>query len=153
LDPYEPEEKVVAEWIDQNTAGNVPVNRCTELDLPSHIGIILRKTIKSQLFEQDYYGACQTMSHQGNRRFFTVIDDEDATAMLINGLRISSYRLSSGYYPLKGAKIPGFIGEVTLTARLPSALMELAKPLLYFSRYGGTGIKYALGMGGVDVWG
>jgi CRISPR-associated endoribonuclease Cas6 len=83
----------------------------------------------------------------------SVIDDEDATAMLINGLRISSYRLSSGIYPLKGAKIPGFTGEVTLTARLPAALMELARPLLYFGRYGGIGVKCALGMGGVDVQG
>jgi CRISPR-associated endoribonuclease Cas6 len=83
----------------------------------------------------------------------SVIEDDDAAAMLINGLRISSYRLSSGYYPLKGAKIPGFIGEVTLTARLPAALVELVRPLLYIGRYSGIGIKCALGMGGVNAVG
>jgi CRISPR-associated endoribonuclease Cas6 len=81
----------------------------------------------------------------------SVIEDEDAAAMLVKGLRISSYRLSSGLYPLKGIKIPGFTGEIILTARLPAALVELLKPLIYFSRYSGVGIKCALGMGGVNV--
>jgi CRISPR-associated endoribonuclease Cas6 len=81
----------------------------------------------------------------------SAIADGDAVAALIRGLRITSYKLRSSYYPVKGVKIPGFTGEITLLARMPAALLELARPLFYFGRYSGVGIKTALGMGAVEV--
>jgi len=81
----------------------------------------------------------------------SIIADDDAVAALIRGLRLSAYKLSSSFYPIKGIKIPGFIGDITLTARLPVPLLELLKPLLYFGCFSGVGIKCALGMGGMTA--
>ena len=77
--------------------------------------------------------------------------DDDSVAALVLGLRLSSYDLNSSYYPIKGANIPSFIGEISLTSKLSAPQMELWKTLLYFGRFSGIGIKCALGMGGVEV--
>jgi len=83
----------------------------------------------------------------------SVIADEDAITALIYGLKMTDYNLQSKYYTVKNVKIPAFIGELTLTTKLPSSLMDICKPLLYFGRYSGVGIKCALGMGGLEVRG
>lgn len=79
------------------------------------------------------------------------MEDGDALRMLAAGLSISRYHLQSQDYRLKGQRIPGFVGELQLLARLPAPLMELWRLLLAFAPYGGVGVKTALGMGAVGA--
>lgn len=79
------------------------------------------------------------------------LNDPDAKQMLLDGIRISDYRLRSTRYPLKGVKVPGFIGEITLDARLSAPMQQLWNSLCVLAPFTGIGIKTALGMGGVRV--
>ena len=82
----------------------------------------------------------------------SVIADNDAIEELIRGIRISTYKLQSSYYQIKEIRIPGFVGMISLDAKLPDPLMEIWKPLISFGEYCGIGIKCALGMGGISVY-
>lgn len=79
------------------------------------------------------------------------IEDEDGQGLdaLAAGLYCTDYALHSTDYLLKGARIPGFTGELCLQNELSGFHRELADALLFFSQYAGIGIKTALGMGGV----
>ena len=79
------------------------------------------------------------------------LDDPDARQMLESGIRISDYRLRSSRYALKGVKIPGFVGEITLDTRLSAPMQQLWNSLCLLAPYTGIGIKTALGMGGVKL--
>lgn len=76
------------------------------------------------------------------------LDDEDTRQQLIDYSHIVDYQLRSCKYPLKGVRIPAFIGSLTLSIAGPDALARLYFMLLNFSQYSGLGIKTALGMGG-----
>lgn len=80
------------------------------------------------------------------------IEDEDGGGLdaLADGLRFRGFRLRDGSYSLKGKRIPGFTGYVTLENRLDGFHRQLADALLYFSGFAGVGIKTALGMGGTE---
>ena len=75
--------------------------------------------------------------------------DEDATNMLLDGIRIRNYKLNSTQYPLSGLKLPGFMGYVEMQVRLSEPLHELWRLLYSLAPYSGIGIKTALGMGAV----
>lgn len=77
------------------------------------------------------------------------IDDPDALEMMLTGLRISDYKLRSSRFIFKGNKIPGFIGEVTITSKLSYSLNYVWGILACFANYSGIGIKTTLGMGSV----
>lgn len=77
------------------------------------------------------------------------LQDPDALEMLARGLRICDYRLRSARYGLKGNRIPGFCGELTLEANLSAPMRQLWNCLCILAPYSGIGIKTALGMGGV----
>lgn len=62
-------------------------------------------------------------------------------------LTVESFRLHSSSFRLKGRPIPGFCGSLTLSA--PRADQQELEALAAFARFGGIGIKTALGMGGV----
>ena len=62
-------------------------------------------------------------------------------------LTIDSFRLYSSSFQLKGSLIPGFCGSLTLSA--PRCDRQELEALAAFARFGGIGIKTALGMGGV----
>lgn len=79
------------------------------------------------------------------------LDDEDALQILENGVKITGYDIKSVYFPLKGVKIPGFTGFVTLNAKLSAPILQVFKCLLALMPYTGNGIKTKLGMGGVTV--
>ena len=81
------------------------------------------------------------------------IEDEDGGGMeaLANGLRFRGFRLRDGCYSLKGKRIPGFTGSLTLENRLNGFHRQMANALLIFSGFAGIGIKTALGMGGVQA--
>lgn len=79
------------------------------------------------------------------------LDDEDLFRMMRRGVRMTSYRLRSSYFTIKKNKIPGFVGELTLQARLSAPLMRVWQMLMVFAAYRGIGIKTSLGMGGVRL--
>ena len=80
------------------------------------------------------------------------IEDQDGQGVeaMSEGLLCRGYRLRDQSYPLKGSRVPGFVGELTLENRLAGFHRTLADALLYFSGFSGVGIKTALGMGGVE---
>ena len=63
------------------------------------------------------------------------------------GLTLDSFLLHSSCFRLKGRPIPGFCGSLTLSA--PRGDQQELEALAAFARFGGIGIKTALGMGGV----
>jgi len=79
------------------------------------------------------------------------LNDPDAKQMLEEGVRISDYRLRSARYPLKGVKIPGFVGEVAIDTRLSPPMQQLWNSLCILAPFTGIGMKTALGMGGIQV--
>lgn len=79
------------------------------------------------------------------------LDDDDAWQMLIDGLRLTDLSIRSTRYPLKGTRIPGITGSITLDAHMAAPIQEIWKLLLQFAPFCGIGIKTALGMGGVNV--
>lgn len=79
------------------------------------------------------------------------LSDPDALEAVLRGLHIISYDLHTAVYPLKGARIPGFMGSAIVDAKLALPLLELWNTLLHFADYGGVGIKTTLGMGAVHV--
>lgn len=78
-------------------------------------------------------------------------DDGDALRLLLSSVEISSYRLSSSSFRLKGYNIRSFVGTLGLTARVAAPLLQVLKTLLLFGQYSGIGIKTALGMGGIKL--
>ena len=79
------------------------------------------------------------------------MEDEDAFHMLVSGLTLRRYRLTSRDYWLKGQRIPGFVGSVQFSTRLSAPIMELWRLLVAFAPYCGIGVKTALGMGAVTT--
>ncbi len=79
------------------------------------------------------------------------MEDEDAFHMLVSGLTLRRYRLTSRDYWLKGQRIPGFMGSVQFSTRLSAPIMELWRLLVAFAPYCGIGVKTALGMGAVTT--
>lgn len=79
------------------------------------------------------------------------VSDADALAALLRGVHIVDYNLHTVRYGMKGTRVPGALGSLTLEARLPLPLQELWNALLAFAPYSGIGIKTTLGMGGVQT--
>ena len=77
--------------------------------------------------------------------------DSDALQALQQGLHIVDYNLHTTRYLLKETRIPSFLGNVTIEARLAPPLLELWNALLSFAPYSGIGIKTTLGMGGTTT--
>lgn len=79
------------------------------------------------------------------------IEDEGGEGLeaLSAGLVCREFSLRSAEYPLKGVKLPGFVGEMVLENHLKGFHRELANALLLFSGWSGIGMKTTLGMGGV----
>ncbi|MGI6057206.1 MAG: CRISPR-associated endoribonuclease Cas6 [Bilifractor sp.] len=66
---------------------------------------------------------------------------------------ISGYRLRSTTFYLAGARIPSFIGDVTLRIHGTRQLANIARMLVGFGEFSGIGIKTGMGMGAVKVLG
>lgn len=101
---------------------------------PSHVHIINSLISKWNYFSREF-----------------CLEDEDAVNELIRGCKITSYRLASNRFTMKGTAIPGFEGYIDITPKLSVPLMEIFKLLMVFSNYSGVGIKTSLGMGNVKV--
>lgn len=79
------------------------------------------------------------------------LNDPDAMQMLEAGIAISDYRLRSARYALKGTRIPGFMGQLTLDVNLSPPMQQIWNALCVLAPFTGVGIKTALGMGGVRI--
>ncbi|NLB78464.1 MAG: CRISPR system precrRNA processing endoribonuclease RAMP protein Cas6 [Clostridiaceae bacterium] len=79
------------------------------------------------------------------------VNDEEAIEQLIENTRIQSYNLRSTRYHVKGAVIPSFIGDTTITVRGPEPLLQLINLLMMFLEFSGLGMKTSLGMGGCKI--
>jgi CRISPR-associated endoribonuclease Cas6 len=77
--------------------------------------------------------------------------DDDVMDALLKGTHISTYKLESSYYPMKGGSVSGFRGRLTLSLRLAEPLRIFVRDLLLYSERTGIGAKTALGMGGNTV--
>lgn len=77
--------------------------------------------------------------------------DTDTINFIEAQTRISSYKLRSVYVSPsgKGAKIPAFMGSITVDTRGPQLLRGMIHMLLSFGEYSGIGIKTSMGMGAV----
>jgi len=82
-----------------------------------------------------------------------VLNDNEVRDQLISHCRIIGYDLKSTRYELEGVAISGFWGNTTLSIKGPDALVRIVNMLLYYSTYSGLGIKTALGMGGIEIYG
>lgn len=76
--------------------------------------------------------------------------DEEVLQQLCDHTDIVQYRLHSTRFHLEKTKIPSFKGEITLKLNGPLQLVSLVNFLASYGEYSGTGIKTALGMGGIQ---
>lgn len=76
--------------------------------------------------------------------------EEETLQYLDQHIRILSYRLQSHYFEHVScrARIPGFLGTVTLGLDGPQQVRGLAHMLVRFGEFSGVGIKTSMGMGG-----
>lgn len=75
---------------------------------------------------------------------------ETSLDALSEGLPLRHFTLTDRSFPLKGHRIPGFVGAWDLENGLSGEARQLLNALLYFSQFSGLGIKTTLGMGGVE---
>ena len=80
----------------------------------------------------------------------TVVNEE-VLEQLVQYSKVVQYRLRSCHYSVHGAKIPAFMGEITIRVSGPQAMVNFINMLLHFGEYSGVGIKAAMGMGHLKV--
>ena len=120
---------------------------CTNLRLLSPCAF--KQAGRYAVFPQENLLLQSLVSHWNDTFPEFPLSDPDALDALLLGIHIVGYDLHTVRYPLKGTRIPGAVGRITLESRLPLPLQELWNTLLAFAPYGGVGIKTTLGMGGV----
>ena len=77
--------------------------------------------------------------------------DEDVLDLLEEQVFITNYSLRSVYFHLEGAKIPSFVGKLTISVKSSQSMVNLANYLLMLGEYTGVGTKCAIGMGAIRV--
>ena len=90
------------------------------------------------------------------RKYSTALSDMDMTDQetldyIIEHTHISAYKLRSTLFPLEGAKIPSFMGEITLRFTGTDTMARYARLLLEYGEYSGVGIKTGIGMGAIKI--
>lgn len=78
---------------------------------------------------------------------FTV--EKDLLEHLMAYTAISSYQLKSFHYPVHRARIPAFLGEITIQCRGNQTLKSYLRMLLALGNFTGVGIKTSMGMGSI----
>lgn len=76
---------------------------------------------------------------------------DDIMEYFEENIKIIRYKLRSYDFHLEGAKVPAFLGEITLKINGPQSLVNLADYLLAYGEYSGVGIKCGIGMGGYRI--
>jgi CRISPR-associated endoribonuclease Cas6 len=78
--------------------------------------------------------------------------DEDMLLELTEKTTIVKYDLRSVHYSLERAKIPSFVGELTIGVSGAQTLANYVRLLLRFGEYSGVGIKCSMGMGAIKLF-
>lgn len=81
----------------------------------------------------------------------TDMTDEDTLQYITDHSSISDFRIRSTRFPLEGAQIPSFMGEVTIRFRGTDTMARYSKMLLEFGEFSGVGIKCGMGMGAIKI--
>ena len=81
----------------------------------------------------------------------TDMTDEDTLQYIADHSSISDFRIRSTRFPLEGAQIPSFMGEVTIRFRGTDTMARYSKMLLEFGEFSGVGIKCGMGMGAIKI--
>lgn len=81
----------------------------------------------------------------------TVIGCDELLEQIDQYVQIVRYQLRSVLFSTDGARIPSFMGSVTLMIKGPHPLVNLLNLLLAYGEYTGVGIKTSLGMGKIKV--
>lgn len=82
---------------------------------------------------------------------FTEEWNESLLEEILQASRITSYQLQSYYYQIHRARIPGFMGRITIDVRAPQTLVNFIMVLLKFGEYSGVGVKTSMGMGSLEL--
>lgn len=77
--------------------------------------------------------------------------DDEALEQLCQNAKIIRYDLKSVNFALEGAKIPSFIGKITIKMRGTQTMANFANLLIKFGTFSGVGIKTSLGMGSYKI--
>ena len=77
--------------------------------------------------------------------------DEDTLNEMVSDSFVSGYRLSSRVFPMEHTTVPGFVGNVTISFRGKSTVLQYIRLLFRFAEYSGVGIKTGMGMGAVQI--
>jgi CRISPR-associated endoribonuclease Cas6 len=77
--------------------------------------------------------------------------DEELLETVEQWIHITSFNIRSFYMNVKGAKIPAFVGNLTLTVNGTETLKNYIAMLVKFAEYCSVGIKTSMGMGKVKV--
>ncbi|MGL4484408.1 MAG: CRISPR system precrRNA processing endoribonuclease RAMP protein Cas6 [Anaerovoracaceae bacterium] len=86
-----------------------------------------------------------TFSSESELTSEELLDDFEKYTDIVN------YRLKSAVFHLEGAKVPGFIGQLTIKANGPQQMANLVRMLLEYGKFSGVGIKCAIGMGNMRI--
>lgn len=81
----------------------------------------------------------------------TDMTDEDTLQYIAEHSSISDFRIRSTRFPLEGAQIPSFMGEVTIRFKGTDTMARYSKMLLEFGEFSGVGIKCGMGMGAIKI--
>lgn len=79
------------------------------------------------------------------------VKSEDVLEEMVNSTMITRYNLHSHIYNIGSAKIPAFMGNITLKINGAQAMVNFANMLFKFGEFSGIGIKTAMGMGSIEV--
>lgn len=77
--------------------------------------------------------------------------DEETLQELCENTQIVRYDLKSTQFSIEKARIPAFVGKITLKLSGTKTMASFVNLLVEFGEYSGVGIKTALGMGAIKV--
>lgn len=79
------------------------------------------------------------------------LEDSEVLETLTENTILDRYELRGVNFNTDGAKIKGFLGELTLYIKGPAPLVNIANMLYDFGQYSGLGAKTGMGMGGIKI--
>ena len=83
--------------------------------------------------------------------FDEVVYSEDVLEQLVEYSTVTQYNLKSCSYFIGKARVPAFIGQITIKVNGPQALVNFVNFLFRFGEYSGVGIKAGMGMGNIHI--
>lgn len=81
----------------------------------------------------------------------TDMTDDETLDYIVDNTAISDFKIRSAKFPLEGARIPSFLGDITLRFRGTDTMARYSRLLLQFGAFSGVGIKCGIGMGAIKI--